>query len=225
MARLYNDRARELDRVSGSIPPAFQTGRVGREASWLAVTPISGSLSGRMRRAIPVLLALAALAGCGDASDPSPDEPTRATTSTPGATRAPSTNAGGGDSPFLAVTSLLGKPLRKEPGCRFAETFIPNNPTASTYDGGLALTVTCKRSEGYTPLGQIVNRRGSKPTEIMCRDTTSEELYCIYVPSSTVGLYFTGTDRPVVRRRLQHLMETVASLPNGITPFSNAATP
>jgi len=149
----------------------------------------------------------------------------RATTSTPGATRAPAGKAGGADGSFVAVTSLLGKPLRKEPGCRFAKTFIPNNPTPATYDGGLALTVTCKRSEGYTPLGQIVNRRGSKPTEIMCRETTPEELYCIYVPSSTVGLYFTGTDRSVVRRRLQHLMETVAPLPNGMTPFSKAATP
>jgi hypothetical protein len=178
-----------------------------------------------MRRAIPVLLALAALAGCGDSPDPSPSEPARATTSTPAAPRAPATKAGGGkDSGFVLVTSLLGKPLRKEPGCRFADTFIPNNPTRATYDGGLALTVTCKRSEGYSPLGQIVNRPGSKPTEIMCRDTTREELYCIYVPSSTVGLYFTGTDRAVVRRRLQHLMETVASLPTGITPFSKAAT-
>ncbi len=177
-----------------------------------------------MRRAIPVLLALAVLAGCGDASDPSPSEPTRATTSSPDATRAPTTKAGSQDSPFVVVTSLLGKPLRKEPGCTFAKTFIPNNP-AATYDGGLALTVTCKKSDGYTPLGQIVNRGGSKPTEIMCRDTTRDELYCIYVPSSTVGLYFTGTDRAVVRRRLQHLIETVESLPNGITPFSNAATP
>lgn len=172
-----------------------------------------------MRRALPVLLALVALAGCGDASDPSSSKPTRATTSTPGTTK-----AGGDESPFVVVTSLLGKPLRKEPGCRFAKTFIPNNP-APTYDGGLALTVTCKKSDGYTPLGQIVNRAGSKPTEIMCRPTTRDELYCIYVPSTTVGLYFTGTDQAVVRRRLQHLMEIVASLPNGITPFSNAATP
>lgn len=177
-----------------------------------------------MRRAIPVLLALAAVAGCGDASGPSPSEPARATTSTPAATSTPATQAGGNDSPFVVVTSLLGKPLPKEPGCRFANTFIPNNPTAATYDGGLALTVTCKRSKGYTPLGQIVDRRASKPTEIMCRDTTRGELYCIYVPSSTVGLYFTGTDRAVVRRRLQHLMQVVASLPNGVTPFSKAAT-
>jgi hypothetical protein len=178
-----------------------------------------------MRRAIPVLLALAALAGCGESPGPSPSEPTRATTSTPAATNTPAANAGGRDSPFVLVTSLIGKPLRKEPGCTFAKTFIPNNPTPATYDGGLALTVTCKRSEGYTPLGQIVNRRGSKPTEIRCKDTARGELYCIYVPSSTVGLYFTGTDRAVVRRRLQHLMETVAPLPTGVTPFSKAATP
>jgi hypothetical protein len=178
-----------------------------------------------MRRAIPILLALAALAGCGDASDPSPSEPARATTSTADATRAPAREAGGEDSPFLLVTSLLGKPLPKEPGCRFADTFVPNDPTAATYDGGLTLMVTCRRSEGYTPLGQIVNRRGSKPTEIMCRDTTQRQLYCIYVPNATVGLYFTGTDRAVVRRRLRHLMQTVEQLPNGVTPFSKAAKP
>lgn len=180
-----------------------------------------------MRRALPLLLALAAIAGCGDSS--SPDDGASTTTTPPAATSAATATAAPGtgaskDSPYVVVTSLLGKPLPKEPGCRFANTFIPNNPTAATYDGGLALTVTCKRSKGYTPLGQIVNRRGSKPTEIMCRDTTRGELYCIYVPSSTVGLYFTGTDRAVVRRRLQHLMQVVAPLPNGVTPFSKAAT-
>jgi hypothetical protein len=188
-----------------------------------------------MRRALSVLLALAALAGCGSSSESGSSEPARATTSTPdatstaatrstpGATGGRATTATRGDSPFVVVTSLLGKPLRKEPGCTFARTFIPNNPTPATYDGGLALTVTCRRSGGYTPLGQIVNRRGSKPTATTCKNTTRGELYCIYVPRPTVGLYFTGTDRAVVRRRLEHLMEVVEPLPTGITPFAFAA--
>jgi hypothetical protein len=74
-------------------------------------------------------------------------------------------------------------------------------------------------------VGQIVNRAGSKPTEITCRDTSKGQLYCVYVPSSSVGLYFTGTDRAVVRRRLEHLMELVAPLPTGITPLSGTSTP
>ena len=172
---------------------------------------------------MPVLLALAALAGCGDTQGPSPSEPTRATTSTPATPRTSATKAGGGkDSPFVLVTSLLGKPLPKEPGCAFAKTFTPNTPTA--YDGGLALSITCTPSHGFKPTGQIVNRPGNKPTEITCRDTTRGQLFCIYAPSVSVGLYFTGTDRALTRRRLEHLIEIVAPLPTGITPLSGAAT-
>ena len=50
------------------------------------------------------------------------------------------------------------------------------------------------------------------------------ELFCIYVPSTSVGLYFTGTDRAVTRRRLEHLMAMVAPLPTGITPLSGTST-
>ena len=191
-----------------------------------------------MRRAIPILLALAALsafAGCGgdDDSSASADTQTNTTsaaTTTPAAT-SPSTAttpasapaAGGEKSRFVVVTSLLGKPLPKEPGCRFAKTFVPDKPSASAYDGALTLLVTCPKASGFQPTGQIVNRAGSKPTEITCRETRPPELYCIYVPSSSVGLYFTGTDRAVVRRRLEHLIEIVQPLPTGITPLSGTS--
>jgi hypothetical protein len=189
-----------------------------------------------MRRAIPFLLVLAALgalAGCGD-SDNASDETvtsTAAATQTPTetapATTIPSSTTAGKDkdSPYVIVTSLLGKQLPKEPLCRFAKSFVADNPSAGAYDGTLALTVTCDRQDGYTAMGQIVNRAGSKPTEITCRDTTAGQLFCVYVPSTSVGLYFTGTDRAVVRRRLEHLMEIVAPLPRGITPLSGTSAP
>jgi hypothetical protein len=179
-----------------------------------------------MRRALPLLLALAAIAGCGDSSSSdggasTPTTTTPATTSTPAATLAAGA-ATGKDSPYVVVTSLLGKPLPNEPGCAFAKTFTPNTPTA--YDGGLALSITCKPSGGFKPTGQIVDRPGNKPTEITCRDTTRGQLFCIYAPSVSVGLYFTGTNRALTRRRLEHLIEIVAPLPTGITPLSGAAT-
>jgi len=174
-----------------------------------------------MRRALPLLLALAAIAGCGDSS--SSDDGASTTTSAPAvtstATAVPGTSS---DSPYVVVTSLLGKPLPKEPGCAFAKRFTPNTPTA--YDGGLSLSITCKPSHGFKPTGQIVNRPGNKPTEITCRDTTRGQLFCIYAPSVSVGMYFTGTDRALTRRRLEHLIEIVAPLPTGITPLSGAAT-
>jgi hypothetical protein len=178
-----------------------------------------------MRRALPLLLALAAIAGCGDSS--SPDDGASTTTTPPAATSAATATAAPGtgaskDSPYVVVTSLLGKPLPNEPGCTFAKTFLPNTPTA--YDGGLALSITCKPSGGFKPTGQIVNRPGNKPTEITCRDTIRGQLFCIYAPSVSVGLYFTGTDRAVTRRRLERLIEVVAPLPTGITPLSGAAT-
>ena len=189
-----------------------------------------------MRRAVPVLLvlsALVALAGCGDDDKSSSSTSTTTSTSTAAATTTPATTTppttsdkNNADSPYVVVTSLLGKPLPKEPGCRFAKSFIPGNPSAAAYDGSLALTVTCqKEPAGYTPTGQIVNRPGSKPTEITCRDTSGGQLYCIYVPSTSVGLYFTGTDRATVRRRLEHLIEVVSPLPTGITPLAGTSTP
>jgi len=185
-----------------------------------------------MRRATLLFLALAALAGCGDSDSASSDIPTStaaAVRTTPApTTTTPATTSGTKGTKdtttgFVVVTSLLGKQLPKEPGCRFDKTFVPDKPSA--YDGALTLTVTCEKSEGYRPVGQIVNRAGSKPTEITCRDTSEGQLYCVYVPSSSVGLYFTGTDRAVVRRRLEHLMELVAPLPPGITPLSGTSTP
>lgn len=193
-----------------------------------------------MRRAIPVLLvltALSALAGCGDSDDDAqgaattPDTtaaatatiPAPATTTTPAA---PTPAAGADkDSNYVVVTSLLGRQLPKEPQCRFAKTFVPDNPAAGSYDGALTLTVTCEKTDRYRAMGQIVNRAGSKPTEITCRDTNGGQLYCVYVPSTSVGLYFTGTDRAVVRRRLERLIEVVAPLPTGITPLSGTSTP
>lgn len=186
-----------------------------------------------MRRAIPILLALAALSaftGCGD-DDSSASADTQ-TSTTSSATSSPATTSttpapapGGEDSGFVVVTSLLGKPLPKEPGCRFAKTFVPDKPTASAYDGALTLLVTCPKTDDFEPTGQIVNRAGSKPTEITCRETRPPELYCIYVPSPSVGMYFTGTDRAVVRRRLEHLIEIVQPLPTGITPLSGTSSP
>jgi hypothetical protein len=174
-----------------------------------------------MRRALPLLLALAAIAGCGDSS--SSDGGASTTTTTPAVTSTLAAGAvTGKDSPYVVVTSLLGKPLPNEPGCAFSKTFNPNTPTA--YDGGLALSITCKPSGGFKPTGQIVNRPGNKPTEITCRDTTRGQLFCIYAPSVSVGMYFTGTDRALTRRRLEHLIEIVAPLPTGITPLSGAAT-
>lgn len=181
-----------------------------------------------MRRAIPLLLALAAIAGCGDSSgsdDAASTTSMPAATSTPAATSKPAATPSASkskNSPYVVVTSLLGKPLPKEPGCTFAKAFVANTPAA--YDGGLALTITCNPSDGYKPTGQVVNRPGNKPTEITCRDTTAGQLYCIYAPSTSVGLYFTGTDRALTRRRLEHLIEIVAPLPTGITPLPGAAT-
>jgi hypothetical protein len=179
-----------------------------------------------MPRTVAHLLALATLsllAGCGDSGSASSKDAT--STSPPASTLAAKKTTRGGTSRYVVVTSLLGKPLPKEPGCRFARNFVPDNPSAAAYDGALTLTVTCEKTKGYTAVGQVVNRPGSKPTEITCRDTTAGQLYCIYVPSSTVGLYFTGTDRAVVRRRLEHLMEIVAPLPTGITPLSGTSSP
>ncbi len=189
-----------------------------------------------MRRTILLFLALAALValvGCGDSESASTDTPTitsaPATTAAPAATPATTTPARtggkGDDSRYVVVTSLLGKQLPKEPGCRFAKTFVPDKPSPASYDGALTLAVTCRETDGFQPTGQIVNRAGSKPTGITCRTTKPPELYCIYVPSSTLGMYFTGTDRAVVRRRLEHLMETVAPLPTGVTPLPRTATP
>jgi hypothetical protein len=186
-----------------------------------------------MRCAVLLFLALAApavLGACGGDSDSASDEPSstaaavrtapaNATTST----ARPAKSDGAKRRGFVVVTSLLDKPLPKEPECRFAKAFVPDRP--SSYDGALTLTVTCDTSKGYTAVGQIVNRAGSKPTEITCRDTSQEQLYCVYVPSSSVGLYFTGTDRVVVRRRLQHLIELVESLPTGVTPLPETSTP
>lgn len=188
-----------------------------------------------MRRAVPLLLALVAFAGCGsddsDGSSASAGTATSATSVTPATTTAappatttaPVTTTPKGDqSPYVVVTSLLGKQLPQEPGCRFAKSFVPDKPSASGYDGALTLTVTCQRADNYTPVGQIVNRAGSKPSEITCRETQNGQLYCIYVPSTHVGLYFTGTDRAVVRRRLEHLIEIVQPLPTGLTPLSGS---
>ncbi len=192
-----------------------------------------------MRRAIPLLLALTALgalAGCGDSASTAGDTVTSTNAAVATATTmspAPTGTTSGGetaaeadeDSPYVVVTSLLGKPLPKEPQCRFAKSFVPDDPAAGSYDGALSLTVRCEKTDGYRGMGQIVNRAGSKPTEITCRDTTAGQLYCIYVPTSSVGLYFTGTDRAVVRRRLEHLIEIVAPLPAGITPLSGPSSP
>jgi hypothetical protein len=204
---------------------------------------VSGNLSDRMRRAVPILsmlAALGALAGCGGSDNASDGSTTStnaavatATTTAPSpvgttpamTTTASATKGADKDSPYVIVTSLLGKPLPEEPQCRFARTFVPDNPSAGGYDGALALNITCAKEGSHTPTGQVVNRAGSKPTEITCRDTSDGELYCIYVPSSSVGLFFTGTDRAVVRRRLEHLIEIVAPLPTGITPLSGTSAP
>lgn len=186
-----------------------------------------------MRRAIPILLALTVLVGCDDsdsAATRAPASTTAAADTTPAAATTPApgtttTRSGDDTSRYVVVTSLLGKPLPKEPGCRFARTFVTDKPSASAYDGALTLAVTCPKSDDFRPTGQIVNRVGSKPTEITCRETTPPELYCIYVPSPWVGLYFTGTDRAVVRRRLEHLIEVVQRLPTGITPLSGTSAP
>ena len=190
-----------------------------------------------MPRAVPIILVLAALltvAGCGDSDNDSSDAKTStsaAANTTPepvsqATTPAPTTTTPrGGKSPFVVVTSLLGRQLPKEPGCRFSKTFTPDKPSATAYDGSLTLTVMCPRADGYRPVGQIVNRRGSKPTEIVCRETSPPQLYCIYVPNMHIGLYFTGTDRAVVRRRLEHLIEIVQTLPTGITPLSGTSAP
>ena len=193
-----------------------------------------------MPRPVSIIVVLAALlavavavGGCGGADDEPSDASTvtgavASTTPapvTPATTTPATTTPSGGKSPYVVVSSLLGRPLPKEPGCRFNKTFTPDKPSASAYDGALTLTVMCPRADGYRPVGQIVNRRGSKPTEITCRETTAPQLYCIYVPSPYVGLYFTGTQRDVVRRRLEHLIETVQPLPTGITPLSGTSAP
>lgn len=182
-----------------------------------------------------MLAGLGLLIGCGGSDETSDATATTTTTSTaaaqtparttPATTTPPGATAGESkDSPYVVVTSLLGKPLPKEPQCRFAKNFVADNPSASAYDGQLTLAVTCDKQDGYTPMGQIVNRAGSKPSEITCKDTTAGQLFCIYVPSTSVGLYFTGTDRAVVRRRLQHLIEIVQPLPTGITPLSGTSS-
>lgn len=188
-----------------------------------------------MRPVIPLLaplIGIGLLAGCGGSDATSEGTVTSTNSAAVAPATAPrpvTTNAAaaarsaGRDSPYVVVTSLLGRQMPKEPRCRFAKTFVPDDPSAASYDGALTLTVTCDKSDGYTPVGQIVNRAGSKPTEITCRDTTRGQLYCIYVPSTSVGLYFTGTDRAVVRRRLEHLMEIVAPLPTGVTPLSGTS--
>lgn len=191
-----------------------------------------------MPRAATTILVLAALlavavAGCGgddDGSSGAKTSPSAVASTTPEpvtpATTTPTTTTPADDrSPYVVVTSLLGRPLPDEPGCRFAKTFTPDKPSASAYDGALTLTVMCPRADGYRPVGQIVNRRGSKPTEITCRETTPPQLYCIYVPSPYIGLYFTGTDRAVVRRRLERLIEVVKPLPRGVTPLSGTSAP
>lgn len=194
-----------------------------------------------MRRAIPFLLILAplgALGGCGGSDDKTSDATATSTTAaaaqtpiattpaTPATTTPANATAGESDaSPYVVVTSLLGKQMPKEPQCRFAKSFVADNPKASAYDGQLALTVTCDKQDGYTPMGQVVNRAGSKQTEITCKDTMNGQLFCVYVPSTSVGLYFTGTDRAVVRRRLEHLIEIVQPLPNGLTPLSGTSAP
>jgi hypothetical protein len=194
-----------------------------------------------MRRTIPLLLVLAglgALAGCGDSGSASESGATStiaaaatatvpAPVSTTPATTTPASAANGasGDSPYVVVTSLLGKQLPEEPQCRFAKTFVPDDPSAGAYDGALSLVVTCPKQGGKQATGQIVNRAGSKPTEISCRDANPTEVYCIYVPRTSVGLFFTGTDRAVARRRLEQLIEIVAPLPTGITPLSGTSTP
>ena len=181
-----------------------------------------------MRRASLLLLTLVAvLAGCGDSEQKSTAAGATATTSTPAATTpsaAATPTAPAGASPYVVVTKLLGRPLANEPGCRFRKSFVPSLRPPG-YDGSLALTVSCPKADGYTPFGQIVNKQGSKPSEITCKDTHAGQLYCLYVPSTSVGLYFTGTDRAVVRRRLEHLIEVVRPLPTGVTPISGAGTP
>jgi len=189
-----------------------------------------------MRRTLALLIVLAAaVSGCGDSGNPSTPASAPATTSTPAATTstpaattstaAPATGAAGAtNSPYVVVTKLLGKPLAGESGCNFAKSFVPNRQPPA-YDGGLALTVSCKKADGYTPVGQIVNRAGSKPSEITCKNTNAGQLYCLYVPSSSVGLYFTGTNRAVVRRRLARLIEVVRPLPTGVTPVAGAGRP
>ncbi len=184
-----------------------------------------------MRGATVLLVALLGLAGCGDSERTSPIASTT-TTSAPtvaapatATTGAPPAATPGGRSRFVDVSSLVGKPLAGEPGCRFARSVIPDRPSARQYDGALTLSVRCPRTDDYTPFGQIVNRTGSKPSEITCRAARGKEQYCIYVPSSSVGLYFTGTDRAVVRRRLERLVDVVGSLPNGVTPLPAAPAP
>jgi len=159
-----------------------------------------------MRRAIFLLLvltAVGALAGCGDSENTSDATVTSTNAAAPAATTttgaapaatesggAPAGKAGkaGKDSDYVVVTSLLGKQLPKEPRCRFAKNFVPEKPAPASYDGALTLTVTCEKSAGYRGMGQIVNRPGSRPTEITCQDTSGGQLYCIYVPNPSVGL-------------------------------------
>lgn len=185
-----------------------------------------------MRRLLPVLVvlaAVAAVAGCG--SDGSGDGGKASTaTSTVGAgptttaTTGGTTTSGGSGGDFVVVTSLLGRDLPKEPGCTFADAFMPDKPSASAYDGALTLTVTCKKRGEFAPVGQIVNRAGRKPTEITCRDSGDGQSFCVYVPSETVALTFIAADQDAARRRLQRLIDAVQPLPTGVSPLSGASS-
>lgn len=191
-----------------------------------------------MRPLVPLLLAIATLAGCGGGggervagttpgttTEPSTGAATGSATATaPQATERRPQAAASGSSPFVVLTALLGKPLPNEPGCRFNRTFTPDRPSSTAYDGAGTLTVACRKERSHQPVGQVVNRSGSTPSAMTCRDTKRPELYCIYVPSGTVGMYFTGTDRAVTRRRLRHLIAAVERLPKGITPLSGASS-
>lgn len=165
-----------------------------------------------MRRLLPALaavLATAAVAGCGSDDSATEGSASRTTTTT--------------GSPYLVVTSLLGKSLPGEPGCAFDKSFSPDSASAAAYDGALSLTVACAKQDGVTPAGQIVNRPGRKPTAVTCRRAADGQSFCIYVPSATVALYFTGPDRATARRRLERLMAVVEPLPMGVSPLSGAS--
>lgn len=175
-----------------------------------------GSLSAAMRRLLPllaaVLAAAGAVAGCGSGDD-----------ADGGAASGSSTTPRGNASPYVVVTSLLGKPLPGEPGCAFERSFAPDSASVASYDGALSLTVTCAKRDGVAPGGQIVNRAGRKPASVTCRRAADGQSFCIYVPSTTVALYFTGPDQAAARRRLERLMAVVEPLPMGVSPLSGAS--
>ncbi len=181
-----------------------------------------------MRLAILLIAAAGLLAGCGGADGVEPLG--SATTTAPSPGGEPSTGPGSAGSAaasgrYVVLTSLLGKQLPKEPGCRFAKTFTADKPSSASYDGAGTLVVACPKSGAVRPVGQIVNRRGSTPSELTCRNPGEPALYCVYVPSTNLGMFFTGTDVGVTRRRLQHLRDAVAKLPAGITPLSGTSAP